>query len=108
MTHWEITRLVCYTIGAPAGLYVVFHLVRARAYSWAVLLGGLALLWVWYMVEITIASTGVNTREYRVIGTPMVIVSTIALMVMAYQVRKLRRLPMSDYESKQGEDVDER
>ena len=105
MTHWEITRLVCYTIGAPAGLYVVFHLVRVRAYSWAVFLGGLALLWV---CEITIASSGVNTREYRVIGTPMVIASTVALMVMAYQVRKLRRLPMSDYESKQGEDVDER
>lgn len=106
MTHWEITRLICYTIGAPTALYVMFYLVRARFYAWGVFLGGLGLLWVWYMVEITIASTGVNTREYRSIGTPLVMMSTIALLVMAYQVRKVRRMPMSDYESRG--DVDER
>lgn len=94
MTHWELTRLVCYTVGAPAALYVMFFLVRARSYAWATFLGGLGLLWIWYMVEITIASTGVNTRPYRVIGTPLVVVSTLALLVVAYQVRKARRISL--------------
>lgn len=92
MTHWELTRLVCYTVGAPAALYVMLYMVRLRSYAWATFLGGLALLWIWYMVEITIASTGINTREYRVIGTPLVLMSTVALLVMAWQVRKARRM----------------
>ncbi len=43
------------------------------------------LLYVWYMVEITMASTGVNTREYRVIGTPMVVLVASALVWWSFR-----------------------
>lgn len=51
----------------------------------AVGFGALSALVLWYMVEIVLASTGVNTREYRVIGTPMIVVCTISVMVTAFK-----------------------
>lgn len=82
MTHWEIARLACYVLSAPALLYLSLHNVRARLYSYAVFYGSLALLFSWYVLEISIASTGVNTREYRVFGSPMVFAMTTALMLI--------------------------
>lgn len=62
MTYPEIVRLLCYTVAAPSALYVALYMARCRQWPQAVFFGSLALSWFWYMAEITIASTGINTR----------------------------------------------
>lgn len=88
MTHWEILRLACYVIVVPALLYLTLHNGRRRAYAYAAFFGSQTLLFAWYVVEITIASTGVNTREYRVIGTPMIVIMTAAIVVIVGHLRR--------------------
>ncbi len=90
MTAWEWVRMACYVIGAPLLLDYSLQELRGHNYPVAVFTGALSLLLLWYMVEIAIASTGVNTREYRVIGTPMVVTFTIALIVRRYMRSKGR------------------
>lgn len=91
MTIYEIIRMLCYTIAAPTLLYLTFVMARQRLYAQMCFYGSLMLLFVWYMFEITLASTGVNTREYRVVGTPMVIVSTVSAVWMAGKLIAARR-----------------
>lgn len=87
MTIWEIVRMICYVIAAPALLYLALWLAHYRMHVAAVGLGALSALFVWYMIEITLASSGVNTREYRVIGTPMIVIITIAAVMLVAHVR---------------------
>lgn len=82
--------MACYVIGAPLLLWLALYLVRQRSYGWSIFFGSLSLLFVWYVVEITIAATGVNTREYRIVGTPMVLAATIALVWNVWSLRKWR------------------
>ncbi len=86
MTFWEIVRMVCYVVGAPALLYLALWLTRHRLYVAALGVGALSALFVWYTVEITIAATGLNTREYRVIGTPMVLMITVSAVLLVAHV----------------------
>lgn len=83
MTIWEIIRMICYVISAPTLLYLALVTGRRRMYAQTALCASWSILYIWYMVEITIAATGVNTREYRVIGTPMVVAATISAVWMA-------------------------
>ena len=79
MTWWEVFRMACYVISSIAAGRLFFVVLRARIIPAAFLFGGMTLLFLWYMIEITVASTGVNTREYRVFGTPMVAIITFGL-----------------------------
>lgn len=90
MTFPEIVRLLCYTVAAPSALYVSLYMARCRQWPQAVFFGSLALSWFWYMAEITIASTGINTREYRIVGTPMVMATAVALVVIVHRTRMER------------------
>lgn len=92
MTIWELTRMFCYVISAPALFYLALWLARQHHYAQMCFTMSISLLFVWYMVEITIASTGVNTREYRVIGTPMVVTATIAAVWMVLNAIRIRRI----------------
>lgn len=87
MTIWEVVRMACYTIGAPAALFVALWLWRQRMRVAAVGVASLSVLFLWYMAEITLASTGIDTREYRVIGTPMIVIIALALVVIVAQIR---------------------
>jgi hypothetical protein len=84
--------MLCYVIAAPTLLYLTLFMVRQRLYAQACLYGALSLLFVWYVAEITIASTGVNTREYRAIGTPMIVLATISAVWIAVQTTSLYRM----------------
>lgn len=88
MSTWEIVRMACYVVSVPTLLYLTLHSIHNRSYSFSALYGGLAMLLSWYVVEITIASTGINTREYRVIGTPLVIVIAASLLSIASGIVK--------------------
>ena len=98
MTYPEIIRMICYMIGAPSFLVLALDGFRHRNTLQGVKDLGFSMLFLWYMVEISLISTGMNTREYRVIGTPMIIAVTLASFVLAGRVllehyRALRRMP---------------
>ena len=90
MTIYEFVRMCCYTVGAPTLLYLALYAARQRLYAQMTFYTSLSLLFVWYMVEITIATTGINTREYRIIGTPMAIATTISAAWMAINAARSR------------------
>lgn len=90
MTIWEIVRMICYVVAAPALLYKALSMMHEHRYGGAVLRLFLALLFVWYMVEITMIGHGVNTRDYRIIGTPMIIVIATVALTQAVNVWKSR------------------
>ena len=90
MTSWEVVRMVCYTASAPALLYLALAAGRQRQYARASFDAALSLLFVWYMVEISIASSGINTRQYRVIGTPMVVTIAISAVWMVADLWRQR------------------
>ena len=79
--------MACYVVAAPAALYLALLLARNRFYSWACFFGSLSMLFAWYVVELTIAATGTNTSEYRIIGTPLVLIGTVSLVWMVLDLR---------------------
>lgn len=102
MTPAEIVRIACYAIAAPAFLYVGLSHLRTHDYAYGVLSISLSALFCWYMVEITIASTGVNTREYRNIGTPMIIGITASAVWMAWRLFSAKRMTANDGDTDSG------
>ncbi len=87
MTLYEYIRMICYVAAAPTLLGIALWLIHRRLRVVACGVCALSMLALWYMVEIALASTGINTREYRVIGTPMIVVGTISAIVTAIQIR---------------------
>lgn len=79
----DYTNGMCYVVAAPSMLWLALFAMRHRMYAQMCLYGALAALFTWYMAEITIASTGINTREYRVIGTPMVVAIAVSALWLA-------------------------
>ena len=86
MNQAEILRLACYAASAPAFLLLAFHSARQHDWWHSVMYAALSLLFSWYMIEISMAATGLNTREYRIIGTPMVVGISSAACILAAQV----------------------
>jgi len=93
MSHWEITRLVCYTVAAPLLLYIALRMARSRQLAYATFFVSISLLFMWYMVEVTLLSSGINTREYRIIATPLVVAATTASLWMVLDLRRYKRRP---------------
>ena len=91
MTIWEVIRMFCYVLMAPSLLYLALYNARTHNHWCALLYGSMALLFTWYVIEISLASTGVNTREYRIIGTPMILAMTAAVLGLVLRVRSERR-----------------
>lgn len=86
MTYPEIARMVCYVIGAPAFALLAFDGFRQHTYWYALRDLAVSLLFSWYMIELTMIGKGINTRDYRIIGTPMIIVVTLVGIVLASRV----------------------
>lgn len=82
--------MICYVIAAPALLYKALALFHQHLYGGAVLRLFMAVLFVWYMVEITMIGQGIDTRDYRIIGTPMIIVIATVSLSQAINVWKTR------------------
>ena len=88
MTLPEVTRLVCYFVGAPIFLILASDNFSNRKRVEGVRDLGISLVFLWYMIEITMISSGINTREYRVIGTPTIMAITAAGVLIAVPVIK--------------------
>ena len=80
MTWIEIVRVACYVLASPALLFLAIHTAQHKVFAVALFYGSISLLFAWYVIEITLASTGLNTREYRVIGTPFVLSATVGVL----------------------------
>lgn len=83
MTSAEFIRIVCYMIGAPSFLILALDGFNHHRPLHGIKDLGFSVLLLWYMIEITLISTGVNTREYRIIGTPMIIAITTTGALLA-------------------------
>jgi hypothetical protein len=100
MTHWEITRLVCYTISAPLLLWLALGLLRDRAQALGLFLLSIYLLFSWYMVDVTLVSSGASTRETRNLATLLVVMATIGTVWMAVERYQWRRRARNLWRSK--------
>lgn len=100
MTHWEITRLVCYTISAPLLLWLALGLLRDRARASGLFLLSICLLFSWYMVDVTLVSSGASTRETRNLATLLVVMATIGTVWMAVERYQWRRRARNLWRSK--------
>ncbi len=91
MSHWELTRLLCYTIAAPMLFYMALRMARSRQPAYALFFASISLLFVWYMVEVTLLSSGINTREYRPLATPLVVMAALSSLWMVIDLRQFHR-----------------
>lgn len=90
MTHWEWTRLVCYTVAAPTLLYLALAMARNRLYAQAVFYLAVSLLFAWFLFEVTLIGAGINTREMRYMATPLVVMATISAVWMVVNLLRWR------------------
>lgn len=91
MTTFEIIRIVCYAIAPLALFYKSQDLYRRGYLCGAILRLFMVLLFVWYMAELTMLNSGIDTRDYRAIATPIVVGLTAVAVVQAMEVRKQHR-----------------
>ena len=91
MSHWELTRLLCYTVAAPMLFYMALRMARSRQPAYALFFASISLLFVWYMVEVTLLSRGINTREYRPLATPLVVMAALSSLWMVLGNRFYRK-----------------
>ena len=91
MTMFEILRMTCYVIAPLALLYKAQALMHEHHYGGAWLRLFLLMLFVWYMAELTMIGHGIDTRDYRIIGTPMILGITTVAVAQAWAVWKARR-----------------
>ncbi len=100
MTHWEITRLICYTISAPLLLWLALGMLRDRARALGLFLLSICLLFTWYMVDVTLVSSGASTRETRNLATLLVVMATVGTIWMAVERYQWRRRAKGIWRSK--------
>lgn len=86
MTEFETFRFACYVVASLAMVYKALSMIHQRRYGGAFLRLFLTALFVWYMAEVTMIGQGVNTRDLRVIGTPMIMGITIVAVAQAIDV----------------------
>ena len=92
MTHWELTRMLCYSLGAPALLYLGLFYLRNRMYANGMFYVAVALLFGWYLVDLTAVATGTSVREARWIATLPTIVAAVSAVWMAMTATRLCRV----------------
>ena len=90
MTTFELVRMGCYVVASIALLYKALSMMHEHRYGGAALRFFLTALFTWYMVEITMIGQGINTRDYRIIGTPMIVGITAVAVAQAIGVWKQR------------------
>lgn len=85
---WEWIRLVCYACAAPAAIYLALRAGHRHDAIFALLWCGFALLFGWYLFDLTMVSLGVSSRETRNFGTPITVFATGGVVSLA--LRELR------------------
>lgn len=85
MTHWEITRMVCYSLAAPSLLYLALFMLRNRSWAAGVFYLSVSLLFLWYLFDLTMVAAGVNEREMRWLATPLTVAAAVSAVWMALE-----------------------
>lgn len=96
MTVFELVRLTCYVVASLALLYKSLALIHDAHYGGALLRLFLMVLFIWYMAELTMVGQGIDTRNYRIFGTPAILGITTVALAQAWSVWKLRRSQMDN------------
>ena len=80
---WEWIRLLCYTGAAPAAIYLALRAVHRRDGMFALFWCALALLFAWYLLDLTMVSLGISSRETRNFATPITVFATGGVVSLA-------------------------
>lgn len=102
MTAFETIRMACYVVSSIALFYKALAMMREHRYGGAGLRWFLVALFTWYIIEITLISQGINTRDYRIIGTPMIVGITAVAVAQAIGVWKEQHGKNSNSEHENG------
>lgn len=80
---WEWIRLLCYIGAVPAACYLALRSFHRRDGMFALLWCGLALMFSWYLLDLTMASIGLSNRETRSYATPIIVFTTGGIVSLA-------------------------
>lgn len=89
---WEWVRVTCYVIGIPAAVYLAFRFGHRHETSFSMLLAGLACLFSWYLIDLTLVATGMSSRDMRNLATPLTVFTSGSLIAMTFREVRLHRL----------------
>ena len=87
--------MLCYTGAVPAACYLALREGHRRDGMFVLLWSGLALMFGWYLVDLTMLSAGISSRGTRNFATPITVfvaggIVSIALREMHTHVRERR------------------
>lgn len=85
---WEWIRLICYVSATPAACYLAVRAGHRHDGMHALLWSGLASLFSWYLLDLTMLSIGISSRETRSFATPLTVFATGGVVALA--LRDLR------------------
>ncbi len=80
---WEWLRLICYASATPAACYLAVRASHRHDGMQALLWSGLALMFGWYMIDLTMISAGISSRETRSFATPITVFVSGGIVSMA-------------------------
>lgn len=89
---WEWVRLISYAVSLPAAFYLSMRMARRGDAPLSMLLAVLACLFGWYLVDLTMVSVGMSSRETRNLATPLTVV--VAGNLSAMTLSELRKHAM--------------
>lgn len=82
---WEWIRLLCYVCVVPSACYLAVRAYNRHEGMHTLMWSGMALLFSWYLVDLTMVSLGISSRETRSFATPITVFVTGGIVVMALQ-----------------------
>lgn len=86
---WEWVRVVAYAVSVPAACYLFFRFMHRGDMPLAMLMAGIACLFGWYLVDLTMVSVGLSSRETRNFATPITVFAAGSLATVT--LRELRQ-----------------
>ncbi len=86
---WEWVRIIAYAVAIPASCYLSFRLAHRGDKPLSMMFAGLTILFGWYLLDLTMVSVGMSSRETRNFATPITVFTAGSLAVMV--IRELRQ-----------------
>ena len=86
---YEWIRLLCYACAMPSCAYLALRSAHRRDGITVMMWGGLALMFSWYLVDLTLVSAGASSRETRNMATPLIVFATGGIVSVA--IREIRQ-----------------
>lgn len=101
---WEWMRIIAYAVSVPAACYLSLRFAHRKDAPLSMLMAGLACLFGWYLVDLTMVSVGISSRETRNVATPITVFAAGSLA--AVTMRELRQHALEKRVRRMGATLD--